>query len=292
MNESPLKPKEDHPLDRGAALMAIGVLQLAVLVLTPVIWKQRGGLEYIRLVEPWALSLASMTDFVSTIVPTHWARRSLVACASCVWVWSALICGHNLAGEKGFVGEIGSYWILNLVFMALASASIGFVLKLVFNLRLTISRNGTAQTPFSRQFRLLDLMKVVFLICVTLAAGRLAGPIGLPPTAMFRWLYVVNILTYALLGVAAILAPFSRKQAVLFAFMYPSLACFDVAMLLVLEVRVPQWTQYVPHLLKGEFIGQGIMAANCILTMLFLRWLGYRLEWTTNRRPAAEGVAD
>ena len=70
-----------------------------------------------------------------------------------------------------------------------------------------------------------------------------------------------------------------RKQALLFVLIFPSLVCFAVASILLMQIRVSQWAQYGPVFLKGMFVGEAIYAAIYILTMLLFRWLGYRLEW-------------
>jgi len=284
MNEPPLPPKVDHPLDRRAALVAIGALQLAVLVLTPVIWKEiRGSLQiipaYSSFVVPWAMSLACMIGFASAVYPTHAARRLLLGWAACLWVWSALFCGHNLAGETGLSRGTGSSWILNLFVIATFTAAIFLVLKRVWHLRLVVPGFHSDENARSSQFHLRDLMSAVLLICVTLAVCRLAGPIELPPTGTFQAFYVVDMATMAVMGACAILAAFFRKQALLFVLIFPSLVCFAVASILLMQIRVSQWAQYGPVFLKVMFVGETIYAAIYILTMLLFRWLGYRLEW-------------
>lgn len=134
----------------------------------------------------------------------------------------------------------------------------------------------------SNQFHLKDMMEVVLLFCVTLAACRLAGPIAWPPWHLASVQFVIEMTTASLMGGCAILASFSRKCAILFLFIFPSLICFDVGLILLLQVRVSQWTKYGPIFLQGVFSGYVVLVANCILMMLIFRWLGYRLEWARN----------
>src|SRR6185295_4759814 len=141
-------------------------------------------------------------------------------------VWSALFCGHNLAGETGLSRGIGSSWILNLFVLATFTAAIFLVLKRVWHLRLVVPGSRSDENARSSQFHLRDLMSAVLLICVTLAVCRLAGPIELPPTGTFQAFYVVDMATMAVMGACAILAAFFRKQALLFVLIFPSLVCF------------------------------------------------------------------
>ena len=87
---------------------------------------------YSSFVVPWAMSLACMIGFASAVYPTHAARRLLLGWAACLWVWSALFCGHNLAGETGLSRGTGSSWILNLFVIATFTAAIFLVLKRVW----------------------------------------------------------------------------------------------------------------------------------------------------------------
>jgi hypothetical protein len=220
-----------------------------------------------------------MIGFASAVYPTHAARRLLLGWAACLWVWSALFCGHNLAGETGLSGGTGSSWILNLFVLATFTAAIFLVLKRVWHLRLVVPGSHSDENARSSQFHLRDLMSAILLICVTLAVCRLAGPIELPPSGTFQAFYVVDMATMAVMGTCAILAAFFRKQALLFVLIFPSLVCFAVASILLMQIRVSQWAQYGPVFLKGMFVGETIYAAIYILTMLLFRWLGYRLEW-------------
>jgi hypothetical protein len=280
MNEPLPQTPNPHSLDRRAALVTIAVLQLTVLVLAPVICRENLGsprfrnIAYMSLVLPWAMSVACMIGFACAVYPTHWARRLLIGCAACLWVWSALFYGHNLAGERRLSREIGAFWMLHLELLALFTAAIFFVLKRTLHLRLIVPGRRIEENNKSGQFHLRGLMSAIFLICVTLAVCRLAGPIELPTLRMVRFYDVLGMVIVALLGACSILAAFSRKHAVLFVFIFPSLVCLDVALILLMQLRVSQWAQYGPQFLRGLFIGHGIQAAICILTMLLIRWLG------------------